>query len=225
MAKGLGPRRRGNGHQAIHAVRVARGIREGSHAAHGSPPPRRAGRETPRCSTTVRPACATSSKASTGKSRRYGWPVAGFAEAGPVEPKQLPSEFHADDEDSATYQWACLRPPCLPTSPKMGLPGTRRRAPTATGRVNSSTALSAFAESSPQVSKATVGASSAPCSIEKRAVDRDRAPCAGLSIRHERAGVRADSRGNRGALRPDRACTWRSPYRGGAPFSPAQRCK
>ena len=34
-----------------------------------------------------------SSMVSTGKRNRYGCPVAGSIDAGPVEPKQLPSEF------------------------------------------------------------------------------------------------------------------------------------
>jgi hypothetical protein len=40
-----------------------------------------------------KPARAMSSTASSGNSSRHGLPVAGFTDAGPVDPKQLPSEF------------------------------------------------------------------------------------------------------------------------------------
>ena len=47
----------------------------------------------PRPRTTAAAASAPSSTESSGKSRRYGSPLAGSGEAGPVEPLQLPSEL------------------------------------------------------------------------------------------------------------------------------------
>ena len=47
----------------------------------------------PRPRTTSCAASATSSRVRSGNCRRYGAPVAGSIEAGPVEPLQLPSEL------------------------------------------------------------------------------------------------------------------------------------
>src|SRR5262245_13715552 len=47
----------------------------------------------PRLLTTSKPPRATSSSASTGNRNRYGSPVAGSTDAGPLDPKQLPREL------------------------------------------------------------------------------------------------------------------------------------
>src|SRR5688500_13713378 len=52
-----------------------------------------ASRSMPSERTQAKAASAPSSIDRSGKSRRYGSPVAGLIEAGPVEPLQLPNEF------------------------------------------------------------------------------------------------------------------------------------
>src|SRR5688572_12497816 len=102
-----------------------------------------------------------SSTDSSGKSSRYGLPVTGFTEAGPVEPKQLPSEFtHITNQRSVSM----ARPGPIIFSHQPGVVSAAAEAACAEGLrpVNSRMALLRSLLSVPQHSYASCARTSEP---------------------------------------------------------------
>ncbi|MDZ7748730.1 MAG: hypothetical protein U5K43_07695 [Halofilum sp. (in: g-proteobacteria)] len=98
-----------------------------------------------------RAAAAMSSTESWGKSTRYGAPVSGLIDAGPVEPKQLPSEFtQMTKKRSVSIGWP--GPIMYSHQPGEGSAGDEAACAFGESPVNSSRALSPRPLSRPQVS-------------------------------------------------------------------------
>ena len=96
-----------------------------------------------------KPARAMSSTASSGNSSRYGRPEAGFTEAGPGEPKQLPSEFtHITNQRSVSM--ARPGPIMLSHQPGVGSAADEAAWDAGLRPVNSRMALLRSAFSAPQ---------------------------------------------------------------------------
>jgi hypothetical protein len=110
-----------------------------------------------------KPARAMSSTERSGKVRRYGLPVAGSSDAGPVEPKQLPREL-----TQMTKNWpvsiASSGPIMRCHQPSLGSPGEEAACADGDNPVKSNRALLRASFSVPQVSYAI----RAPCSTPPR---------------------------------------------------------